>query len=100
MTMNTKAIGLCAIYRSKVKEGMYLYLPQREQFEQIPETLRQMFGKPEFVMIFNLKGEKSLIRAKNSEVLQKLEEQGYYLQMPPPPENLFKDFVEKNEGEK
>lgn len=45
MTMNTNSITLCAIYRSKVKDEMYLYLPKRDQFEQVPETLRELFGK-------------------------------------------------------
>lgn len=103
MMMNTKTtqpITLCAIYRSKAKEGMYLYVPKRDQFEQVPETLRQLFGKPEFVMMFNLTGEKPLVRAKNEEVLQLLIEQGYYLQMPPPPENLHKTFIAQQKGEK
>ncbi|HDL3367121.1 TPA: YcgL domain-containing protein, partial [Mannheimia haemolytica] len=82
------------------KEGMYLYVPKRDQFEQVPETLRQLFGKPEFVMMFNLTGEKPLVRAKNEEVLQLLIEQGYYLQMPPPPENLHKAFIAQQKGEK
>ncbi|WP_418887722.1 YcgL domain-containing protein [Mannheimia varigena] len=99
MTMNTNSITLCAIYRSKVKDEMYLYLPKRDQFEQVPETLRELFGKPEFVMMFNLTGGKALARAKNEEVLQKLAEQGYYLQMPPPPENLYKAFAAQNRGE-
>ncbi|MEN2900415.1 Protein YcgL [Mannheimia haemolytica] len=79
---------------------MYLYVPKRDQFEQVPETLRQLFGKPEFVMMFNLTGEKPLVRAKNEEVLQLLIEQGYYLQMPPPPENLHKAFIAQQKGEK
>ncbi|RGE49270.1 hypothetical protein MHD_00240 [Mannheimia granulomatis] len=98
MMMNTKPI-LCAIYRSKQKEGMYLYLPKRDQFDIVPESLRQLFGKPEFVMMFHLNGEKPLIRAKNEDVLQKLEEQGFYLQMPPPPENLYKEFIAKQKEE-
>ncbi|WP_409501125.1 YcgL domain-containing protein [Mannheimia glucosida] len=99
-TKTTQPITLCAIYRSKAKEGMYLYVPKRDQFEQVPETLRQLFGKPEFVMMFNLTGEKPLVRAKNAEVLQLLIEQGYYLQMPPPPENLHKAFIAQQKGEK
>ncbi|WP_428981852.1 YcgL domain-containing protein [Mannheimia indoligenes] len=93
MTMNTKPMALCAIYKSKAEDEMYLYVAKRDQFEQVPETLRQIFGKPEFVMMFNLAGDKQLVRAKNEEVLQKLAEQGYYLQMPPPPENLHKAFI-------
>ncbi|WP_346557010.1 YcgL domain-containing protein [Mannheimia haemolytica] len=99
-TKPTQPITLCAIYRGKAKEGMYLYVPKRDQFEQVPETLRQLFGKPEFVMMFNLTGEKPLVRAKNEEVLQLLIEQGYYLQMPPPPENLHKAFIAQQKGEK
>ncbi|HDL5699441.1 TPA: YcgL domain-containing protein [Mannheimia haemolytica] len=99
-TKPTQTITLCAIYRSNTKEGMYLYVPKRDQFEQVPETLRQLFGKPEFVMMFNLTGEKPLVRAKKEDVLQLLTEQGYYLQMPPPPENLHKAFIAQQKGEK
>lgn len=88
--------NLCAIYRSPKKEGMYLYVAKRDQFEAVPETLRQMFGKPQFVMLFNLSGEKQLKRSKNADVLQAIETQGFYLQMPPP-ENLLNAFLAEKE---
>lgn len=53
----------------------------------------QQFGKPQFVMLFNLVGEKPLKRVKNNDVLQAIEQQGFYLQMPPLPENLLKAFL-------
>lgn len=84
---------ICAIYKSVKKEGMYLYLAKRDQFDAVPDELYQMFGKPQFVMLFNLSGDKALQRANNQEVQQKIETQGYYLQMPPPEENLHKAFV-------
>lgn len=84
---------LCAIYKSLKREGMYLYVEKRDQFDAIPEELRQIFGKPQFVMLFNLVGEKSLKRVDNAEVLQKIQTQGYYLQMPPPQENLHHQFI-------
>ncbi len=87
--------NLCAIYKSAKKEGMFLYVPKREVFEQVPESLLQIFGKPQFVMLFNLAGEKQLKRAKNEEVLQAIQTQGFYLQMPPPPENLLEAFLEQ-----
>ncbi|WP_294088364.1 YcgL domain-containing protein, partial [uncultured Actinobacillus sp.] len=40
-------------------------------------------------------GEKQLKRAKNEEVLQAIQTQGFYLQMPPPPENLLEAFLEQ-----
>lgn len=85
---------LCAIYKSSKKEGMYLYIAKREQFDQVPNELLSVFGKPQFVMLFNLDGEKSLVRADKHEVKQKIETDGFYLQMPPPPENLHQAFVE------
>lgn len=84
---------LCAIYKSIKQEGMYLYVEKRDQFDVIPDELRQRFGKPQFVMLFNLAGDKPLKRADNHEVLQKIQTQGYYLQMPPPIENLHKIFI-------
>ncbi|QGM80472.1 YcgL domain-containing protein [Otariodibacter oris] len=87
---------LCAIYKSSKKAEMYLYIEKRDQFDSVPEELLQQFGKPQFVMLFNLKGNKSLKRADNQEVLQQIETKGFYLQMPPPVENLHKQFVEQN----
>lgn len=98
MTTNTKPF-LCAIYKSSKKDEMYLYIEKRDQFDVVPEALRQMFGKPQFVMMFNLTGNKPLKRSKNEEVLQMIQAQYFYLQMPPPPENLLKTFLANNKGE-
>lgn len=87
---------LCAIYKSPKKEGMYLYIAKRGDFSAVPETLQQMFGKPELVMLFNLAGEKTLKNAKKEEVLAKIQTEGFYLQMPPPPENLLNAFLAEN----
>lgn len=90
---------LCAIYKSVKKEGMYLYVAKCDQFDDVPEELRQIFGKPQFVMLFNLAGEKRLQRVDNQEVQQAIETQGFYLQMPPPPENLHAQFLAQLRGE-
>lgn len=94
-----KKTNLCAIYRSSRKEGMFLYVAKRGQFDAVPDVLMQQFGKPQFVMLFNLSGEKPLKRAKNEDVLQAIEEQGFYLQMPPPPENLLKAFLSQKSSD-
>lgn len=84
---------ICAIYKSPKKEGMYLYIEKRDAFHRLPEELHQLFGKPQFVMLFNLAGEKPLKQVDNNEVQQKIQSQGYYLQMPPPIENLHQQFI-------
>lgn len=90
---------LCAIYKSLKREGMYLYVEKRDQFDTVPDELCQIFGKPQFVMLFNLQGEKPLKRVDNADVLQKIQAQGYYLQMPPPQENLHHQFVAQHLGQ-
>lgn len=83
---------LCAIYKSTKKEGMYLYVEKRDQFDLVPDALRNIFGKPIFVMLFNLSGSKPLIQANNQDVIEKIKEQGFYLQMPKQEENLLEQF--------
>lgn len=83
---------LCAIYKTKKKEGMYLYVAKRDDFSAVPESLMAVFGKPIFVMLFNLNGEKQLIHTSNMEVLEKIQQQGFYLQMPKQEDNLYEEF--------
>ncbi|MDG6894068.1 YcgL domain-containing protein [Volucribacter amazonae] len=91
---------LCAIYKSHKKVGCYLYLPAKAKFDQLPETLLNHFGKPELVMLFNLAGNKSLAQADNQQVQQQIEQQGYYLQLAKPEENLFETYQRQQQVSK
>ena len=84
---------LCSIYKSTVKEGAYLYLPKKDDFSGVPEELMKMFGKPVFVMLIKLDGRK-LAQVDINKVQESLNEQGFFLQLPPPPENVLKQFKE------
>jgi uncharacterized protein YcgL (UPF0745 family) len=44
-------------------------------------------------MILPLDGRKKLVNADLDKVKQALVDQGYYLQLPPPPENLLKQHL-------
>ena len=80
---------LCAIYKSPKEAGMYLYIEKRDQFDALPEALLTVFGKPVFVMLFNLAGTKPLVIADKTEVLQQIKEKGFYLQTPKKDDWLF-----------
>ena len=80
---------LCAIYKSPKEAGMYLYIEKRDQFDALPEALLTVFGKPVFVMLFNLAGTKPLVNADKTEVLQQIKEKGFYLQTSKKDEWLF-----------
>ena len=68
---------------------MYLYIQKRDQFDALPDALLTAFGKPIFVMLFNLAGSKPLVNADKTEVLQQIKEKGFYLQTPKKDDWLF-----------
>lgn len=85
----------CVIYRSSKRDQTYLYIEQKDDFSRVPEALMKSFGKPTLAMILPLDGSKKLANADLSLVKQGLEDNGYYLQLPPPPESLLKMHLEK-----
>ncbi|QPB42496.1 YcgL domain-containing protein [Rodentibacter haemolyticus] len=85
---------LCTIYRSKKKPGSYLYIQKRDDFSSVPDALLTHFGKPELVMMFNLAGNKLLHNADKNEVREKIESQGFYLQMSKQDDGLFNSLSE------
>lgn len=74
---------LCSIYKSRRKEGMYLYVEKKQELTRLPESLMNTFGQPEHVFDLLLHPERPLVRADVNEVMDKIKEQGFYLQMPP-----------------
>jgi uncharacterized protein len=71
------------IYRSNKEEGMYLYVKKEDGLTRVPNDLLQLFGKPEPAMVLVLTPEKKLAHANVQAVMALLEENGFYLQLPP-----------------
>ena len=84
----------CVIYRSTQRDQTYLYVEKKDDFSRVPEALMKSFGKPQLVMLMPLDGRKQLSNADLEKVKTALTEQGYYLQLPPPQENLLKQHLE------
>lgn len=82
---------LCSIYKSNKKEGAYLYIPKKDDFSDVPDALMDMFGKPFFVMVIKLEG-RTLAQVDIEKVKTSMDEQGFFLQLPPPPENLLDKY--------
>ena len=81
---------ICQVYRSPRKEEMYLYVDKANGLQDVPEALLGQFGEPEEVMTIVLAPERKLARADVGEVLEKIEQQGFYLQMPPTAAELLR----------
>lgn len=88
---------LCTIYKGS-KEGAYLYIEKKDDFSKVPEALMNVFGRPTLVMTMLLDG-KQLARVDVEKVRQGLKEQGFFLQMPPPPENVLEEFKAARKAE-
>ena len=76
------------VFKGHKKDEMYLYVDQKNGLKSVPEDLLTTFGQTESVMVLLLTKDKKLARATASDVLAAIEDQGYFLQMPPPPEAL------------
>lgn len=73
----------CFVYKSIKKVDSYIYINKKDNFENVPEQLLLLFGEPEFALEFELTQDRKLALADATQVIQSINEQGYYLQMPP-----------------
>lgn len=87
---------LCEIFKSSRKDEMYLYVDKRRGLAPVPEALMATFGKPVAVLTMILTPDKTLARVEVDEVIAAIEEQGFYLQMPPPREPYLLDIHRAN----
>jgi uncharacterized protein YcgL (UPF0745 family) len=69
---------------------MYLYVEKARGVADVPEPLMKQFGEPEEVMMLMLSPGRKLARADAKEVLREIDENGFYLQMPPTMEELLR----------
>lgn len=79
------------IYKSLKKAELYLYLPKKDDFSDVPEVLLNSFGKIEFVMELELTPERKLAKEDTVKVLASLQQKGFFVQVPPTiiPNNLL-----------
>jgi uncharacterized protein YcgL (UPF0745 family) len=73
----------CSVFRSSLKDFTYIYLRTGHDYDDLPDSLREVFGKPGLVMNLELTPERKLAYADINQVMKNLEEQGYHLQLPP-----------------
>ena len=78
----------CQVYKSSRQPDTYIYLPDGAVFDSLPEPLRHRFGNPEKVMDLTLDKRVQLAQADALLVMQKIREQGFFLQLPP---NIYKN---------
>jgi uncharacterized protein YcgL (UPF0745 family) len=86
---------ICTIYKSSKKSDTYLYVAKKDDFSSIPKALMATFGQPILVMPLLLKEGRELAQVDIERVKEALNQQGYFLQLPPPPEDLLKQHKQQ-----
>ncbi len=74
---------LVRVYRSGRRQEMYLYVDAAVDLARVPEALLARFGRPVEAMSLLLAPDRPLARADAAKVLECIEDDGFYLQMPP-----------------
>ena len=79
----------CYVYRSRRKPGSFLFLPEKDNFARVPEVLMTIFGTPEFSFDFVLDAERKLVlKLEAPEIRRVMQENGFFLQLPPNEEKI------------
>lgn len=86
----------CSIYKSTKKEGSYLYIKEKDDFKDVPESLMSVFGKPHFLMMINLEKRKTLAQVDIEKVRTSLLTVGFFLQLPPSLDSTLSHIILKN----
>ncbi len=71
----------CYVYRSSKKLDTYLYVKEKDEFGEVPESLMSLFGRPEFALQFTLTADRSLAREDAVQVIDNISKNGFHLQM-------------------
>ena len=77
----------CFIYKSLRKPDTYLYVVRADDFAAVPAALLEALGRLDHVMALDLVPERKLARADAASIIEALVGQGFYLQLPPPPDS-------------
>lgn len=78
------------IYRSSVKDGLYVFVNSDTTLESLPLPVRKQLGKDaEQAMELALEKGQKLSNSNASEVLEAIENQGFYVQMPRDTESIM-----------
>lgn len=88
---------LCNVYKSLTKNGYYLFVRHEDDLSRVPDALLSGFGQYELAMTMALTPGQRMAISSATEVLQALDENGYYLQLPPQNDAYMQDVRSKNE---
>lgn len=73
----------CDVYRVGRNDGTYVYLREGLGLDSLPPELQSRVARMERVMSLELDPARKLARVDVRQVIERLRERGWYVQMPP-----------------
>ena len=71
------------VYRSNRKAGTYLFVADAEDLGNLPDDLKARLEPLEWVMAIDLAERETLAATRPATVIDSIESQGFFLQLPP-----------------
>ena len=71
------------IYKGSRKAHTYLYVIKEQDFSAVPNALLRLLGELQPVMQVELSSKRQLAQVDVTAVIEQLQTQGYFLQLPP-----------------
>lgn len=89
-----------SVFRSSKKNDTYIFVRRGQNWDDLPEALRSIFGAPVHSMDLIMTADKKLARTTGKQVLDSIEEKDFYLQMPEEQAGYVVEFQRKLEQHK
>ncbi|AXS82076.1 MULTISPECIES: YcgL domain-containing protein [Marinobacter] len=86
-----------SVFRSSKKSDTYIFVRRGQEWEELPESLRGIFGQPVHSMDLVVTPDRKLARTTGKQVLEAIGEKDFFLQMPEEREGYVVDFRKKPE---
>jgi len=86
-----------SVFKSSRKADTYVFVRRGQNWDELPEGLRGIFGAPIHSMDLVLTPDRKLARTNGQQVLEAIKEKDFYLQMPEEQEGYVVEFKRKLE---
>lgn len=86
-----------SVFRSSKKLDTYVYVLRGQAWDDLPESLRGIFGQPVHAMDLVMTPERKLARTTGKQVLDAIADKDFFLQMPEESSGYVVDFRRKPE---
>ena len=79
----------CTVLKSHRKADTYLYIPKDTALDELPDNLVQLFTPHTVVTTLHITPTRKLARLAGAELLQHIDKDGFFLQLPPTQADLL-----------